>query len=292
MDRLTGMEVFVRVVELGSLSAAAKASGISATMAGNHVQALEQRLGAKLLNRTTRRQSLTEIGSAYYAQCQDVLARIENAERSALEMHIAPRGRLRVSAPTTLGAHLLVPALASYLNAFPEIEIDLQLSDRLIDLAEEGFDVAFRFGVLPDSGLIARPLRSLNRVICASPEYLSRHGTPKTPDSLSTHNCLAFRYIIPERDWVFTSATTQSIRTKGQLTVNDGQALLQAARSGIGIAMLPEYLVAPLLANGQLVSLFPNYNFARAPLQLVYLPDRLMTPKMKSFITFVIGAMG
>jgi DNA-binding transcriptional LysR family regulator len=288
MDRLTGMETFVRVVELGGFTAAAAVSNISPTMVSNHIRALERRLGARLLNRTTRRQSLTEIGSTYYAQCLDILGRIDSAENDARDQRSRPAGRLRISAPTTLGAHLLVPAFAEYLREYREVEIELQLNDRMVDLADEGFDAAFRFGNLPDSSLIARPLRSLNRVVCASPTYLARHGTPQTPDNLANHNCLAFHYVQPERDWVFQGVRAQRVSVTGQLTINNGLALLRAALADIGIAMLPDYLVAEDLIAGRLVRLFPEFNFERAPLQLVYLPDRHMTPKMKSFVDFIV----
>ncbi len=292
MDRIISMEIFVRVVELGGLRAAAEATGISATMAGNHLQALETRLGAKLLNRTTRRQSLTEIGSAYYSQCLDVLSRIESAENAAREMHQQPRGRLRISAPTTLGTHLLAPKFVDYLRQYKEIEIDLQLNDRIVDLAEEGFDVAFRFGILPDSGLVSRSLRSPSRVLCASPEYLSQRGIPEKPADLAGHNCLAFQYITAEREWRFGDDRSHSVRVSGQFTVNSGLALLQVALGGLGIAMLPDYLVEPEVQAGRLVRLFSNFDLSRAPLQLVYLPDRQMTPKMRSFVDFVMTSFG
>jgi DNA-binding transcriptional LysR family regulator len=292
MDRLTGMEVFVRVVDLGGFTAAAEASGISVTMVSNHVQALERRLGARLLNRTTRRQSLTDIGAAYYAQCIDILARVETAEDEARDMRSRPAGRLRVSAPITLGSHLLIPALAEYLREFSDVDIELQLNDRIVDLAEEGFDAAFRFGKLPDSGLIARPLQSLKRAVCASPAYLARHGTPLKPDDLADHNCLAFHHITPEREWLFQGVEPQTVHVTGQLTANNGPALLQAALSDIGIVMLPDYLVAEDLAAGRLVRLFPEFDFVRAPVQLVYLRDRHMTPKMKSFVEFVLSCFG
>jgi DNA-binding transcriptional LysR family regulator len=293
MDRLAAMEVFIRVVDLGGFTPAAAASGLSTTMVSNHVKALEARLGAKLLNRTTRRQSLTEIGARYYAQCLDVLARIESAEVEAREMRSHPRGRLKISAPVTLGSHLLVHAFAHYLREQPDIEIDLQLNDRIVDLAEEGFDAAFRFGELRDSGLVARRLRSLGRTICAAPAYLARHGTPGEPEDLANHNCLAFHYVQPERDWVFRGVGRERrVTIKGQLSVNNGSALVGAAVAGTGVAMLPEYLAAPDVEAGRLVQLFPEYDLARAPLQLVYLPDRQMTPKMRSFVKFVLDFLG
>jgi len=293
MDRLTSMEMFVRVVDLGGFKAAAEASGISTTMAGNHIKALEHRLGAKLLNRTTRRQSLTEIGARYYDQCVDALARIEAAEVEAQEMRSRPRGRLKISAPVTLGSHLLTPIFADYLRAQPEVEIDLQLNDRLVDLAEEGFDAAFRFGELQDSGLVARRLEDLGRTVCASPAYLAKHGIPAEPGDLADHSCLVFRYVQPERDWRFHGPQgTREVRVQGQMTINNGSALLRAALAGAGVAMLPDYLAAEDVAVGRLARLFPEYDLTRAPLQLVYLPDRQMTPKMRSFVEFVLQRLG
>ncbi len=293
MDRLTGMELFVRVVDLGGFTAAAQASDLSTTMVSNHVMALERRLGARLLNRTTRRQSLTEIGAQYYAQCLDILARVDGAETQAREMRSSPRGRLRISAPVTLGSHLLIPTLADYLQEQPEVEIDFQLNDRMVDLAEEGFDAAFRFGDLADSGLMARRLRSLGRVVCASPSYLVAHGTPSEPEDLAAHNCLAFHYVTPEREWTFHGGGgDRKVATRGQMTVNNGPALLQAALAGAGVAMLPDYLAAADVAAGRLTRLFAEYDLTRAPLQLVYLPDRHMTHKMRSFVDFVLQRLG
>jgi DNA-binding transcriptional LysR family regulator len=287
------MEVFVRAVALGSFTAAAAASRMSTTMVSNHIKALERRLGAKLLNRTTRRQSLTEIGARYYTQCVDVLARVETADAEAREMRSQPRGRLKISAPVTLGSHLLPALCAAYLRQQPDVEIDLQLNDRIVDLADEGFDAAFRFGELRDSSIVARRLRSPGRIVCATPDYLSRHGIPGRPEDLASHKCLAFRYMQPELEWVFHGAgEDHPVAIKGQMTVNNGSALLAAALAGAGMAMLPDYLAASDVQAGRLVRLFPEYDLSRAPLQLVYLPDRQMTPKMRSFVEFVVEQIG
>ncbi|WP_322013874.1 LysR family transcriptional regulator [Paraburkholderia sp. J12] len=288
MDRLTSMEVFVAVVDRGSFTAAAEVIGTSTTSITNHVQTLERRLGTRLLNRTTRRLSLTEIGRAFYEQCVDILGRVDAAEVGAREMHASPRGRLKVSAPLALGSYLLFPALADFLKAYPEIEVQLILNDRVVDLTDEGFDVAFRFGNLSDSNLVARPLRNLGRVVCAAPDYLALHGTPETPEDLTSHNCLAFHYVQPEREWHFSHPSPTTIPVSGQLSVNNVQALLAACLNGIGIAMLPDYVAAEYIDAGRLVSLFADQSFTRAPLQLVYLPDRQMTPKLRSFVNFVL----
>jgi DNA-binding transcriptional LysR family regulator len=186
-----------------------------------------------------------------------------------------------------------MPILADYLGTHPEVEIELQLNDRVVDLVDEGFDAAFRFGDLPDSGLVARPLRRLGRVVCASPAYLTRRGTPASPDALTEHECLAFHYIAPERDWLFHRAgETRKVTTSGRLTVNNGPALLQAALAGMGIVLLPDYLAAAEIEAGRLMRLFPEFDMSRAPAHIVYLPDRQMTPKMRSFLDFLIARLG
>jgi DNA-binding transcriptional LysR family regulator len=288
MDRLTSMEVFVTVVDRGSFTAAAEIIGASTTSITNHIQALERRLGTRLLNRTTRHLSVTEIGQAFYEQCVDILGRVNAAEVGAREMHAVPRGRLKISAPIALGSYLLFPALSAFLKAYPQVEIQLMLNARLVDLADEGFDAAFRFGDLADSGLVARRLRNLGRMVCAAPEYLALHGTPNAPEDLSAHNCLAFHYVQPEREWHFSQPTPHTVPVSGQLSVNNVQALLAACLNGIGIAMLPDYVADEYIDAGQLVRLFPEQDFSRAPLQLVYLPDRQMTPKLRSFVNFVL----
>lgn len=207
MDRFVSMSIFVRVVERGSFAAAAEGSGMTATMVGNHIRALEGLLGARLLNRTTRRQSLTETGHNYYEQCVSILAQLQSAEIDARDMRARPRGRLRVSAPIIYATYRLAAAMRDYLERYPDVHVELALSDRMVDLADGGFDAAIRVGVLPDSNLIARPLAPSTRIACAAPEYLSKHGTPAVPQDLDHHHCLAFGYDSgPERDWRFTLA--------------------------------------------------------------------------------------
>jgi len=285
MDLLTSMAVFVRSVDQGGFTAAAKVSGISAAMVSNHIKALERRLGSKLFNRTTRRQSLTEIGRDYYTQCVDILARVEKAESIALEKRSAPKGRLRVSAALSIG-NRLVDELTDYVTTYPEVELELILSDRVVDLVEDGFDAALRFGDLPDSRLVARPLRSVRRFLCASPSYLQQHGTPGKPSDLANHHCLTFHDGAPRRDWQVGSKPT-IIRVSGRISINNNAALRVAAVKGLGIAMLPEYLVADDVAAGRLVRILQSYELPTRRLQLVYLPDKNMLPKLSSFVEFM-----
>ena len=289
------MAMFVRVVERGSLKAAAESSGMTATMAGNHIRALEKLLGARLLNRTTRRQCLTEIGRSYYQQCLLILAQVDAAESDAREMRVRPRGRLRISAPITYGTRKLVPALADFLERQPEVQVDLALNDRIVDLLEADFDAAIRIGRLPDSNLVARPLQPSPRVPCASPAYLSRHGMPRSPSDLEGHNCLAFHLATgPEREWSFPrrDGGVEKVRVRGRLDVNGGFALRQAALDGMGIILQPEMLLTDDLASGRLVRLFPDYLLPTFPVHLVYLPDRSMTPKLASFVEFILERFG
>lgn len=296
MDRFTSMAMFARVVERGSFAAAAEGSGMTPTMVGNHVRELERRLKGRLINRTTRRQSLTELGRRYHARCVEILSLVDSAELDAREMQASPRGRLRVSCPVTYGARALVPVLAGYLDRYPEVQVELSLNDQLVDLAEEGFDAAIRIGELTDSGLIARPLRPSARIACASPAYIARYGAPRVPTDLTRHNCLAFLFASgPEREWLFPRADgkgTERITVRGRLDVNGGLALREAALAGLGVILQPEMMVKDDLEAGRLVRFFPELPAPTWPVQIVYLPDARMPPKLESFIDFLQETLG
>lgn len=296
MDRFSSMEIFARVVERGSFTAAAEGSGMTPTMVGNHIRELERRLKGRLLNRTTRRQSLTELGKRYHARCLEILALVNFAELDAREMQSSPRGRLRVSCPVIYGTRVLVPALAGYLDRCPEVQIELSLSDRFVDLAEEGFDAAIRAGVLPDSGLIARPLTRSPRIACASPAYLARHGHPQAPADLAQHNCLAFMVADgPEREWRFPHPDgkgVEQIAVRGRLDINGGLALREAALAGLGIILQPQMMLQDDLDAGRLVRLFPDWPAPTWPVHVVHLPDAHMPPKLVSFIAFLQETLG
>lgn len=289
MDRFESMAVFARVAEVGSFSAAAKLCGLSATMVANHVQDLEQRLGAKLIHRTTRRQSLTEVGQAFLADCQDVLARLEAAEDKARERNSQPSGRLRISATMSFGTHVVTPLVRDYVRRYPGVEIDLRLTDRVVDLVEEGIDIAFRFGILPDSGLVARPLRPRFRLVCASPEYLAKHGTPTTPADLVRHHCLLFRDGTPRNQWQFVG--TAPIQVSGRFVTDSGTALLSAVRDGLGVALLADFEIANDIATGCLVHLLSDTATPAWPVALVYLADRHMTAKLRGFVELALDKL-
>ena len=286
MDRLESMAVFARVAEVGSFSAAAKVCDLSATMVAKHVQHLERRLGAKLIHRTTRRQSLTEVGQAFLADCLDVLARVEAAEDEARERNSQPTGRLRISATVSFGTHVVTPLVHDYLRRYPSVEVDLRLTDRVVDLVEEGIDVAFRFGDLPDSGLVARSLRPRFRLACASPEYLAQHGVPATPADLARHACLLFRDGAPRNRWQF--ANSPPIQVSGRFVADSGTALLSAARGGLGVALLADFEIADDITTGRLVQLLSDTVTQAWPLSLVHLADRRMTAKLRSFVALAL----
>lgn len=286
MDRLESMTVFARVAETGSFSAAAKVCGLSATMVANHIQDLERRLGTKLIHRTTRRQSLTEVGQTFLTDCLDVLARVETAEDLARERQSRPTGRLRISATVSFGTHVVMPLIRDYLKRYPDVAVDLRLTDRVVDLAEEGIDTSFRFGDLPDSGLVARSLRPCFRRICASPEYLTKHGAPTSPAGLARHHCLLFRDGAPRNLWQFPNAPP--VQVSGSFVADNGAALLSAAREGLGVARLADFEIADDLAAGRLVQLLPDTATQAWPLALVHLADRRMTAKLRCFIALAL----
>ncbi|MFM0297549.1 transcriptional regulator, LysR family [Burkholderia sp. WP9] len=293
MDKFVSMEIFVAVVEAGSLTAAAERFDISSAMVGKHIRSLETRLATRLLTRTTRRQSLTEIGRQYYEQCRRILADVKDAESLAEAMAAAPRGVLKVTVPLTYGVEVFAPAMTEYLTAWPDITLELDLSNRVIDLVEEGFDASIRIGQLPDSSLVARPLKPYRMRACASPAYLARAGTPRTPEDLKEHECLGFLHWGREGLWRLggESAEENHLRA-GRFRANNGQALKVAALHGFGLVLQPEALLAREIASGELVSVLEDYLPEGAPVHLVYPRDRRATAKLTSFIDFVIERFG
>jgi DNA-binding transcriptional LysR family regulator len=295
LDRLTSMAVFVRAADLGSFAAAATVMGLSPQMVAKHVISLEDRLGARLLNRTTRKQVLTELGRAYHERCKMILAEADAAEALAQDMRAVPRGRLRVNAPVTFGSHSLVPLVTRYLRAHPQVEVDLSLSDRLVDLVEDGYEAVIRLGPVADTMLVARPLASYRLIACASPAYLAARGTPAAPADLASHECLGFAYWSGplRRQWRFSREGREwDAPVTGRLQVNDWKALLRAALDGFGIALGPEVALAEELRDGRLVRILPGYEGPSRPMHLLYAADRRMTPKLRGFIDAVLAEFG
>jgi DNA-binding transcriptional LysR family regulator len=295
LDRLTSMAVFVRAAELGSFAATAAALGISAQMVAKHVVFLEDRLGTRLLNRTTRKQSLTEFGRLYYERCRLVLAEAEAADGLAQEVRQAPRGRLRINAPVTFGSHSLVPLVTRYLRAHPKVQVDLTLSDRLVDPVDEGFEAVIRLGPVSDTALVARPLMPYRLIACASPAYLAENGAPQVPSDLARHECLGFAYWSGAlgRQWRFScDGRSFDVSVSGRLQINDWRGLLRAALDGFGITLGPEAALAPELSAGRLVQVLSGYDGPSRPMHILHAADRQMTPKLRSFLSAVVAEFG
>ncbi|CAN7148600.1 LysR family transcriptional regulator [Pseudoduganella sp. LjRoot289] len=292
MDKLRSMEVFVTVVDQGSFTAAADAFEISPVMVGKHIRALETRLGAQLLTRTTRRQSLTEIGRQYVDQCRAILAQISAAETGAEAMRATPRGKLKITAPVSFGSEWISPAMTEYLARHPEVSLDLNLNDRLVDIVEEGYDAAVRIGVLEDSSMVARALRPYRMLICAAPAYLERHGTPRTPEDLAHHECLDFMQWSHQVRWRLKGQLGANSVRESRFRSNNGHALRIAALHGFGIVMQAEMLLAKEIEAGRLVAVLQDYVPVARPMHLVYSRDRQPTPKLKTFIDFMLARFG
>jgi DNA-binding transcriptional LysR family regulator len=294
MDRLASMATFVRAADLGSFAAAASALAMSPQMVAKHVGHLEARLGARLLNRTTRRQSLTEVGKVYYERCKLVLSEADWADAAGSDVTGTPRGRLRVNAPVSFGTHTLMPLVSRYLRRHPGVEVELILADRFVDLVEEGFEAVFRTGPLEDSSLAARALRPFRLIACASPGYLSERGTPHHLEDLQAHECLGFvGSRSPSTDWTFLrDGREMAIRTSGRLHANNANALLAAALEGFGIAFIAEDLARSALAAGQLVQVLRAFETLSRPMHLLFQADRRQTTKLRSFIDLVVQEIG
>jgi len=289
MDRLTSMAVFVRTVEKGSFAAAAEEFGLSTTMVANHVRALEQQLGAQLLERTTRRHHLTEIGTAYLERCRDVLSSVQAADQVAEALRAEPQGTLRVTAPVTWGAHRLMPVIGAYMATYPTVQVELSLNDRVVDMHEEGFDVAIRSGPLADDALVARPLAPSRMFVAASPGYLDIHGMPKQPGDLARHACLGFMAWGRHHHWRFTQGERRvEVPVEGPLVCNNGQALLTAALCGVGIVVQADVLLAPSIESGRLVRLLPDWELPVRHLHIVRRRETRPTAKLRTFVDFVM----
>lgn len=293
MDRLTSMIVFLRVAEAKSFAAAAPGLDISPTMVAKHIRALETHLGARLIERTTRRQSLTDIGHAYLDRCRDVMSSLEAADTVAEAAKSVPEGTLRVTAPVSYGAHRLIPVIADYGRAFPHVHIDLDLNDRVVDIEEEGFHVGIRSGRDVDSRLVARPLRPSAMWAAASPAYIERSGRPARPADLAGHTCLAFSIWGANHRWRFTRAgETESVAITGRMTANNGQALLQAALAGMGVIVQADLLLHDAISRGTLVRLLADWDLPSRPVYLVHARRRAPSAKLRSFTDFVAGRLG
>jgi DNA-binding transcriptional LysR family regulator len=286
MDRLILMETFVKVAELGSFSQAADRLGLSRSVVSKYVSTLEDHLGARLVNRTTRRLSLTEVGEAYLPRCQSILGDLEEAERAVGALHGTPSGTLRVNAPMSFGFLHLAPAIPALLAAHADLSVDMTLNDRFVDLLAEGFDVAVRIGTLPDSSLIAARLAPLRLVVCASPDYLSRRGEPRHPRDLDDHEVLVYTlqrqgefYPLQHRD-----GTRMDVVTRGRFRANNGDAIRAATVGGAGISISPTFLCGDDLRAGRLVRVLPEWSGLEMGVNAVYPHNRHLSAKVRVFV--------
>jgi len=289
MDRLRCMQAFVAVAEAGSFAGAAERLQVSAVMVGKYVQQLESHLGTVLLQRNTRRQRLTDAGAVYLDGCRQVLDQVLQAEADVAGLQVQPKGLLRVSAPVSWGTAMLAPVLPALLRAQPLLDIELDLGNRRVDLIEDGFDAAIRVGPLPSHELVARPLQPYAMSLCASPAYLRRRGTPRTPADLGGHECLGHLAWRGGHGWAFADGTRVDWEGRARFTSNDGQALREVALAGGGLILQPTALLAADIAAGRLRPLLRGHLPAPRAMHLIYLPERRPRPRLQCFIEFVLA---
>jgi DNA-binding transcriptional LysR family regulator len=269
-----GLAIFAKVVELRSFAAAASELSLSKATVSKAVTRLEERLGARLFNRTSRRLALTDAGQKLSERAARLLADGEAAEHEALAQSVAPRGLVRLAVPMTFGVRAVAPILPQFLQAYPDVTIDLHLSDAMVDLIGEGFDAGLRIASLPDSSLIARRLCAMPRYTVASPAYLERHGRPTHPMHLAQHKCLGYAYLSTPNVWQYTNSAGEqvSVRPAGPLRVNNGEALLPSVIAGLGIADLPDFIVGDAIASGEVEVILKDWTQTEGAVHLVTPP--------------------
>lgn len=289
MDRFRAIATFVKVVETGSFAGAAQRLAVSVSAVSRLVADLEAHLGSRLLNRTTRRLSLTEAGRRFHEHGVQLLADLDEAEASASAEAVVPRGTLRVTCGTTFGNAHLAGAVAAFMGKYPDVRFEVELSDRMVDLVDEGFDAAVRIGGSPASNLVGRRIGSSALVCCAAPAYLARHGTPRVPDDLTRHRCLLYQYATQRDVWTFVGAggTTWRVRVAGPVVANNGSFLAALARDGAGIAYEPDFAVGPDVRAGRLVPILRDFPPPSAPIHVMYPSRRHLSAKVRAFAQFL-----
>ncbi|WP_433736304.1 LysR family transcriptional regulator [Pseudomonas putida] len=288
MDKLNAMAVFVRVVERGSFSAVARELQTSQPTISKVLRALESDLGGKLIARSTRRLSLTDEGQRYYTQCRQILAAVDAAEHSFQSGREVIAGPLRIGSSVSFGRLQIAPRLPEFLRRHPEVQIDLQLSDQNQDLVSEGLDVTFRIGELNDSGLIARHVGTTHRVTVASPDYLSRHGQPQTPEELKEHNCLLFNLLSSQDRWTYKG---HEVRIKGNAQSNNSEAIREMVLGGMGISLSPVWLFSEDLKAGSVTAILQNYIAQSLPIHAVSPANRRQSARVKAFVDYIALAL-
>lgn len=297
VENLAGMAVFARVAEAKSFSGAARRLGVSKSAVSKQVARLERSLKARLINRTTRRLSLTEVGAAFYEHCARMLAEAEAAELSVSRLYAEPRGLLKVTAPAAFGHLHIAPAIPDFIERHPDVAVQIVMNDRTVDLAEEGFDVAIRMTRERAPNVVARLLAPVRWAVCAAPAYLKRHEAPRSPRDLERHNCLFYSFLDysfleSSSEWRFTdNAGETAVRVAGNFTVNNSEALREAVLRGLGVALLPTFTVGADLRDGRLQQVLAEYRAHGtfgSDVYAVYLPTRYLSPKVRAFVDFFV----
>lgn len=290
MDAITRMRCFIQVVDSNGFSAAARDMGRSKALVSKYVGELEDELGARLLNRTTRQVSLTEVGESYYKEATDILQRIDDLQASVQSSHQEVRGRLRVSAPRSAGDSMLNRAMMEFLVRYPEVNLDLRLEDRFVDLVEEGFDLAVRVSQLEDSSLIARKIAPFRTVVCASPKTIETFGVPNTPADLSSRPCIIDTNYRFKQNWAFENNGERfSVPVNGQLEVNSAAASREAALNNLGFLRTPLFFVSKDIEDGKLTVLLERYEEPMRGIYAVYPHKRHLTGKVRAFVDFLVS---
>ncbi|MDP4530649.1 LysR substrate-binding domain-containing protein [Marinobacter salarius] len=289
MQRWEGVNEFVAVAETESFTRAAKRLDVSTAHVSRQISALEDRLSTRLFYRTTRRVSTTEAGQIYYQHCRQILDALEQAERSMTNMQLVPQGRLRLTAPVTYGEKSIAPLVNDFVLRYPELDVEMKLTNQQLDLVAEGYDLAVRLGKLDDSSLMARRLASRTLYVCASPAYLAVHGTPHSLSELEHHNCLQGNLGY----WRFQDAGhPRNVRIRGNVRCDSGRALLDAALKGVGIVQLPDYYVGPALDAGTLIPLLTHYQEDDDGIWAVYPHNRHLSPKVRMLLDYFVDSLG
>jgi len=295
LDRLNGVIAFVRAAELKSFAAAGRQLGLSPSAVGKAVARLEERLGARLMTRTTRAISLTEEGELFLERAREALDGLSEAERAVQGAHAAPRGLLRVDLPAAFGRLVVLPSLGPFRDAYPGIELEIRLGDRLVDLVAEGVDAVVRIGPIADSGLVARRLGFQREVIVASPAYLVARSVPEHPEALDGHDLILFRYPTSNRPhaWRFRDSEQRYERpVTARVSVNDGEGLAAVAAAGFGLAQVPVYMARPLIEAGKLATVLDAFRDEGPPVHLLFAPGRQRTAKVRAFADHLVEVAG
>ena len=293
MQDLNDMVTFARVVEAKSFSEAARRMGASKSRVSKAIAKLERSLRARLLNRSTRGLSLTEVGAAFYEHCRRIIDEAEQATQSVHQLHSEPRGVLRVTTSVAFGTLHVAPALPEFLARYPDLGVDMTIADRIVDLVEEGYDVAIRIVREPPLNFVARELAPVRRVVCATPEYFKKHGVPKTPLDLRQHNCLHYTHFSAQGEWHFTGPDGDiSVPLSGTLRINDDEALSQAVLGGLGIALLPTFIIGTEVQTGRLQAVLSDYVPLERRIYAVFLQSIHLPAKVRAFIDFLRARFG